>query len=58
MNDFQKGQVDRCIEQLEILNEWEQGFIESLSDLGDDIELSDKQTHKLNACDTKVCQNC
>lgn len=58
MNGFQIKQIKRCKELFEFLNSWEQDFIESLDDLPEDDDLSDKQMHKLNDVDTKVCQKC
>lgn len=56
MNGFQRKQVDRCKDNFEKLNSWEQDFIESLDDLPEDTELSPNRTSKLNDIDTKVSQ--
>lgn len=40
----------------EDLTEWERGFINSLADLDNDVELSEKQVNKLYRINTKLIE--
>ena len=56
MNGFQVKQIERCVNNFEVLNAWEQDFIESLDDLPESKELSEARATTLNQIDTKVSQ--
>ena len=56
MNGFQLSMLDVCLEATAFgkLTEWEEEFIESLSDRSEDYELSDKQNAVLTRIKSKL----
>ena len=54
MNKFQIRIVTRALDAPEELTEWEHEFIDSISERGDDYELSENQNRVLNRIGQKL----
>jgi len=54
MNGYQKKRVLGALECEDTLTEWEWDFIQSLADLPDDRELTEKQNEVLNRISQKT----
>ena len=54
MNRVQIKIIKDALEYPELLDEWEHNFVDFISDKEDDYELSEKQSHALNAISQKL----
>lgn len=54
MNPFQINTILKAQDNEEQLTEWEQGFIDNLAGLEEDVELTEKQNEILNRIRTKL----
>ena len=54
MNGYQVKRINEALDNLEHLNEWENGFINGLAAKDEDYEISDKQNHILNRISEKI----
>lgn len=54
MNNFQIKMLQKLADRPELLNSWEQEFVESLLDRNEDYVLSDKQNAILNRLSEKL----
>lgn len=54
MNKVQQRFVSDALDNEEKLSEWEIGFINSLADLPENVELSEKQNEILNRISQKI----
>lgn len=54
MNKVQISFINDALDQDDKLTEWEHQFINDIADLGEDIELSDKQNEILNRIQRKL----
>lgn len=60
MNSFQLKMVDRAKDNLQLLDDWQKGFIGSLvslSRLPEGVDLTDSQNKKLNEINTKLMRS-
>ena len=57
MNSLQKKFVLDAQDNEELLSEWEHGFIDSLAELDEGVELSKKQNEILNRITQKINRN-
>jgi hypothetical protein len=54
VNKYQQKRIIEALEQPGKLTDWEYDFINSLADLDDDKELTEKQNHILNRISQKM----